>query len=192
MINKPTIEESIEKWKPIFGYEGMYEVSNLGRVRSLDRYINIDSCKGGNQYQKGFISPMKTIFRKGVVLKDRYYNNYSSIQLSRKSYKVHRLVAECFIKNPFNKPHVNHIDNNPRNNKVDNLEWVTRSENIQHAVKQNRMTNGENIWQSKLTENDIKKIRKSKLPIKELVKIYNVNRRQIYRIKSKIQWKHVI
>lgn len=181
-----------EVWKPIVGYEGLYEVSDMGRVRSLDRKIKIESYKGGNQHQKRFEVSYKIIFRKGVILKDRYQKNYSSVQLCGKSFKVHRLVASTFIPNPLNKLEVNHIDNNPGNNNISNLEWVTRSENIQHAVRQNRMINGERNWQAKLTEDDVRKIRKSILPTKELVKIYNVHRRQIYRIKRRLQWKHII
>lgn len=181
----------VEEWRPIIGYKGSYEVSDYGRVKSLDRYIQIQAYSGGNQYQKQFNSSAKTVFRKGRVLKPKDYKGYKSVDLSGKPCKVHRLVAQAFIPNPKNKPNINHIDNNPSNNNSSNLEWCTQKENMQHAVKQNRMINGERISTSKLSEDDVRKIRNSFLPTRELVKIYNVHRRHILRIKRSIQWKHI-
>ena len=103
----------MEIWRKIEGYEGLYEVSNLGQVRSFysgeakilkpwvdkDGYLTVTLYKNGKGYAK----------------------------------KVHRLVAVAFIPNIDNKPQVNHIDGNKQNNTVDNLEWVTSKENIQHA-----------------------------------------------------------
>lgn len=183
---------TIEEWRPVAGYEGSYEVSNMGRIKSLDRYITVQSHVGGNQYQKHFDAPAKTVFRKGRVLKPKDYRGYKSVNLGRKSFKVHRLVAQAFIPNPKNKPNINHIDNNPGNNVCFNLEWCTQKENMQHAVRQNRMINGEKVSTAKLSEGDIRKIRSSSLPTRELVKIYNVHRRHISRIKRNIQWKHII
>lgn len=104
-----------EIWKPVVGYEGYYEVSNLGNVRSLKR----KGYKNGNLRQGE-----KTTGYLIVVL-------YKDGKGTTKS--VHRLVAKAFIPNPKNKPQVNHIDSNRKNNKVENLEWVTRAENAQHA-----------------------------------------------------------
>lgn len=103
-----------EMWLPVPAYEGLYEVSNLGRVRSLPRFgtngkcVSVDLCRG---YQR------VNLWKNGV--------------LTHKL--VHRLVAEAFIPNPENKSQVNHIDGNKRNNNVCNLEWVTASENQIHA-----------------------------------------------------------
>lgn len=114
----------MEIWKPIEGYEGLYEVSNRGRVRSLDRYTT------GNRNR----------LLKGKVLKNRLNElSYCTVQLclngKPKSVRVHRLVAKAFIPNPDNKPFVNHIDGNPINNDVLNLEWCTQKENINHAYE---------------------------------------------------------
>ena len=112
-----------EKWKDIKGYEGIYQVSNYGNVRVLDRYV---------WNHNGFVK------RKGKILKpslNKY--GYKDVMLSkdnvRKKYRINRLVAEAFIENPENKEQVNHIDRNKTNNNVNNLEWVTRQENITHS-----------------------------------------------------------
>lgn len=112
-----------EIWKDIKGYEGLYQVSNLGRVKSLPRITN---SKGYNQLRK------EHILRPGLSGK---YRNYPMVTFSDgKKYKVHRLVAESFIPNPYNLPCVNHIDENTKNNCVSNLEWCTYSENSKKFV----------------------------------------------------------
>jgi len=107
--------------KPIAGYEGLYSVSDKGSV--------ISTPSDGK--------PRRTL--KHEVMK----RGYRRVSLSKngivKRCQVHRLVAEAFIPNPDNKPHINHIDNTPYNNRVENLEWCTQKENIQHAEKQGRM-----------------------------------------------------
>lgn len=112
-----------EEWRDIKGYEGLYQVSNLGRVRSLDRLVN---NKHGQRFLKGGI---KRVFDWGTGY--QYVNLHC--QQKRKSKSVHRLVAEAFVENVYNKPEVNHIDGNKHNNRADNLEWCTSSENELHA-----------------------------------------------------------
>ena len=123
-----------EVWKDIEGYEGMYQVSNLGRVRSLDRYV------------PAFCALSKTgeivnYFRKGVIIKQHIAgkSGYLYVRLSigdkAKGYSVHRLVAKAFIPNPDNLPEVNHIDEDHLNNQADNLEWVTHFQNEHHGTK---------------------------------------------------------
>lgn len=118
-----------EIWKPIKGYEGLYEVSNLGEVRGVYKKI---------PYRDGFRN------RQGKKLKQNNMKGYAQVKLQnknqRKLYLVHRLVAEAFIPNPDNLPEVNHIDGNKQNNRVDNLEWCTRKENMIHSVEKHIRT----------------------------------------------------
>ena len=104
-----------EIWKPVVGYLGFYEISNLGRVKSLKDNLGRD--------RELILKPQKR--------KDGYF----TIELKRSTKFLHRIVAEAFIPNPENKPQVNHKDSNRENNQTGNLEWVTASENILHGYK---------------------------------------------------------
>lgn len=120
-----------EIWKDVIGYEDLYQVSNLGRVKSLDKTIKVCRSKG-KEYQ---------LVVKGRILKSiPIKTGYSQVGLTDKNGKLkvcllHRLVAQAFIPNPENKPQVNHKDGNGRNNYLSNLEWCTISENGLHAYR---------------------------------------------------------
>jgi hypothetical protein len=111
-----------EYWKKIKGYEDSYEVSNLGRIKSLIRNPEI------------ILKPNKV---RGYLQVGLFNGN--SVQ---KKCLVHRLVAEAFLINPHRKPHVNHKDGNKANNLIDNLEWVTGQENMLHAYDSGLVKNG--------------------------------------------------
>lgn len=129
-----------EDWKPVKGYEGMYEVSNTGRVRSVTRFV-----RGGNQF-----GAVYKIARNGRELKPKKRrvhgeyeeNGHLRVSLSRngqtKKFFVHRLVAEAFIPNPNNFPIINHIDENPQNNNADNLEWCSYKYNSNYGTSRER------------------------------------------------------
>lgn len=112
-----------EEWKDIKNYEGLYQVSNLGKVKSLER------TKSNG---KGLVKIKERILTQNIT-NWGYYRVALYKNGTRKYYKVHRLVAEAFISNPNNKEQVNHIDGNKLNNNVDNLEWNTRIENMNHT-----------------------------------------------------------
>ena len=120
-----------EEWRDIKGYEGFYQVSNMGRVKSLERTV---AGRNGSK---------RTI--RGRILKPRSERNgYLQVALCNgsgkiKAFKVHRLVCEAFLENPENKPCVNHIDENKTNNTASNLEWCTVSENINHGTRNARI-----------------------------------------------------
>ena len=109
---RPPVSEA-EEWKDIEGWDGDYQISNLGRVKSFKKT------------------------KSGQILANQNSRRYQEIELNdsgkRKTFRVHRLVASAFIDNPSNKPEVNHIDGNKGNNKAENLEWVTAEENNKHA-----------------------------------------------------------
>lgn len=162
-----------EVWKPIKGHEGRYEISNFGRVRSLDMKVF-----NGRVYHD----------KPGRILKGSKFGNYSGVFLGRNSRGyIHRLVAETFLENPLNKKTVNHIDGNKNNNRADNLEWLTQEENNRHA-RQNGLNNmnGENNPSCKFSDDLVREIR-SKYDTglymqSELAEMYGVSRMQINRI----------
>ena len=115
-----------EIWKPISGYEGKYEVSSFGRVRSVD-------------HQRAVVPKDTVCTIKGRILKPaKTSSGYMGVTLCKDGRRitesVHRLVAMAFVPGYFDGAHVNHIDENKENNRADNLEWVTPTENNRHGL----------------------------------------------------------
>jgi hypothetical protein len=141
----------MEQWKPVKGYEGLYEVSNHGRVRSLDRREEMKN--GRKRFYKGkLLKPMKD--RRGYLYVDLKKDG------QRKLHRIHRLVAEAFLLNPDNLPVVNHRDGNKENNHYSNLEWCTSSQNNKHAYDMGLRVKGDKHPWAKLTQAEIDYIRK--------------------------------
>ena len=172
-----------EIWKDIKGYEGLYQISNYGNLKSLPKLIFI------NRYTK-----IK-------ILSDRIDGNgYKHVLLYKnkksKSFKIHKLVTDHFIENKNNKKEINHKDGNKLNNYFQNLEWCTHSENIKHSFRIGTSDNkGENHPRNKLTDKiviNIKKLYKTgKYSHKKIALIYNVHRSTISYVLNKKIWGHV-
>ena len=137
-----------EIWKDIPEYEGLYQVSNLGNVKSLNRYVK--TCGNATRFvEEKILTP--TIDNTGYYVVSLWKNNLHTRP------HIHRLVIEAFVPNLENKPQVNHIDGNKLNNCVDNLEWCTASENGIHAYKTGLNKSKRCVYQYDLDGNFIKK-----------------------------------
>jgi hypothetical protein len=135
----PTVDAVEVVWKPILGFEGLYEISNLGKVRN----------NKGETLKQGIKRTNCTCYKLVNLWKDgRYYKKY-----------VHRLIAEAFIPNPDNLPMVNHKDEDGTNNSIDNLEWCTREYNVNYGTAKERRA--KKIRGVKHTEEHNKKISES-------------------------------
>lgn len=174
-----------EIWKPIVGYEGLYEVSNLGRVRSIDRVIFVNNKK-------------RKLTGKLLELKCNR-GGYLICVLSNKktkSIRVHRVVAESFIPKIKGKLCINHLDNDRTNNNVSNLQWCTQKENIRYAYSQNRMDweriKGEKHPQSKLNISLVKEIRNKQGILKriDVARLYKIDPANVSSIWNRKTWKH--
>ena len=170
-----------EIWKDIKKYEGIYQVSNLGRIKSLERKV---------RHREGF-KLVKAKFLSLCYDKDKYLVIGLWKNGIRINYKVHRLVASEFILNDKNKPSINHKDCNKNNNLVDNLEWVTPKENKIHAKFMGLLPVGESNGASKLNRKDIINIRNDKRNNILISKDYDVTPKNIWYIKANKTWSHI-
>ena len=138
-----------EIWKSVVGYEGAYEVSNLGRVRSVTR-IRKAAC-GSTAVIRGI----------ELAIRENTTNRYLLVRLNKdgqcRHKLVHRLVAEAFIPNPNNLPQINHKDENPHNNRWDNLEWCDQYYNNHYGTAKERAakTRGYPVVQMDMDGNEI-------------------------------------
>jgi len=175
----------VEKWLPIPGYEGYYEVSDLGSIRSIDRRV-ID--------KSGRVQHVK---QRNLALQNN--NGYWACQLWKNNHMkrplVHVIVAQAFIGTNPDGLDVNHIDGNKKNNAVSNLEYCSRSENNFHACRIGLRKTGENHPWAKLSADQVKEIRllnkEQGLGCRKLSKIYGVAKETIISILNNSNWKNL-
>lgn len=167
-----------EVWKDISGFEGQYQVSNLGRVKSLYSKKNVPTLrKLSHNITTGYVMVSLMDMKQKMHLKS-----------------VHRLVAIAFMPNPMSKTDVNHINGIKTDNRLSNLEWNTRSENMFNGYKIGVIPKqiGEGNPRSKLLEVNILDIRASSLSNVELAKMYSVTSVTIKDVRKGKIWKHLL
>lgn len=163
------MNDKIEIWKSIPEYEGLYEISNLGRVKSLAREVIFSDGRRSNYKER--------------ILKYDDNRGYYVVKLSRasksKAFKIHRLVAQAFIPNEdLDKDCVNHINGDKKDNSIENLEWCTKAENTKHAFKTN-------LIERKLSKETVKRLRElysEGLSYVEIAKQLEIDYLMVYKI----------
>ena len=165
----------LEIWKDIVGYQGLYKISSLGRVNSYHR-------------------------NKEKILSATYSVGYLRVGLSKNGdceiKLLHRLLAMAFIPNPNNKPHINHINSVRDDNRLENIEWCTPKENVNHAIAKGRLNKkGEKCNLAKLKSNIVLEIREkyktTKTTYRKLGIKYNLHYTTIGLIVNNKRWKHI-
>jgi hypothetical protein len=179
----------MEIWKKIKKFNNEYEVSNLGNIRSVHGIV---TRSNGWKYTRESKQLKPSLNRSG------YLAGAVCIDKKITPYIIHRLVAEEFIPNPLNKLEVNHINGNKLDNRVENLEWMTRQENMTHAYENGlvRILKGSEIGTSILNEEQVKEIRSKFIPRVysrvKLAKEYNISEATIKDILYKRTWTHLL
>lgn len=166
----------MEIWKPIKGFEAQYEISNLGNLRSVDRIVK--------HYVEGFTRKYKGQPKKVRLGTDGYFRCTLKKDGNIFHFRVHRLVADAFIINNSTNVLVNHINGLKTDNRAENLEWCTSSQNNIHAVKLR-------LIKTKLKDNEALDIYNSKLSNRKLGIQYGINSTIVWRIKNKLAYKHL-
>jgi hypothetical protein len=175
----PACDFTQEEWRPVVGWEGWYSVSSFGRVRreKAGRTAHAGRVLAGYNYEK------RTYHR--ITL----YRDYEQRNLA-----VHRLVVEAFIGPIPDGKQVNHIDCNPRNNHLENLEIVTPKENIQHALINGLIRRGETHSNTDLTERDVLLIRllhSLSVDRHKVAAIFGISAQSVSQIVAGRRWKHI-
>ncbi len=176
---------SQEEWKDVSGYEGLYQISNKGRVKSLSRAV---------KYPDGSVH----IFKE-KMLKPGLSRGYYLVPLMKNkipsTVSIHRLIAKVFVSNPENKPQVNHKNGVKTDNRIENLEWVTNKENVQHAVDTGLKISvkGQDVGLSKLTDRIVLSIfnMKEECRLSEIAHLLNIPPQTVSDIIKGKTWNHI-
>jgi hypothetical protein len=176
-----------EEWRPVAGFEGAYEVSSLGRVRSLDRWIDFGNGRGRNA--PGRVLRQSWSGRKG--------NRYCKVALSRgrgQTRTVHVLVAEAWH-GPCPRGYwCRHLNGERTDNRPANLAWGTPAENGADTERHGMSTKGERNPMSKLTTDDVREIRRLRadgMLLREVGTLFGIGEAQVCRIAKRVEWSHV-
>lgn len=170
----------IEEWRPVFGYEGIYEVSSLGQIK------RVKPVKGGG------VGMVQSTMNKALgYLTVRLYDGTG--QEGRKTLYVHRLVATSFIGPCPLGMVVNHKDFDRSNNRPDNLEYVTQHGNVHHSVKAGRFHRGEKSYIAKLTDDQVSAMRSMRpgTPYRAIAAAFGVSYNTAYSAINGQTWKHL-
>ena len=174
-----------EEWKPVVGFEGFYEVSNHGRVKSIVRMSRTNSIHSGLRRMGGIIRKL---------LKDT--NGYQHVAITalgvRRLAMVHHLVLDAFVGTRPEGMECCHNNSNPSDNHLSNLRWDTHYNNNQDRKNRGMYLVGSKHHQAKLTKQDVLFIRNSDMTGVVLAKMHNIGRTQVSRIKRGESWKHLL
>ena len=166
----------MEEWKPIKELDGAYEASSLGNIRNAKTKRQKSIVFDGYYWKFGF----------DYVFEGKRHMGW---------YRVHKAVAETFIPNPQNKETVNHKDGNHGNNAVENLEWATAKEQSDHAAKVLKRNCGENAYQTRLKNSDVKEMRRlyeeEGKSVREIADLYKITVPNARRIVKYERWRNI-
>lgn len=172
-----------EEWKPIAGYDGLYEISNKGNVMARERLVTFLGRWGWQT----------TKFDRRMMKISRTNGGYCYVSLSKNSnprkYLIHRLVMSAFVGD--SDLQVNHKDGDKNNNCIDNLEYCTSQQNLLHCTRGLKKKIGEGSGTSKLKANDINAIRNDRRLLKEIANDYGVTPQAIWLVKARKNWAHI-
>lgn len=169
-----------EEWAWVSGHEGAYEVSNLGNVKSVERFVTDENGKTRHYMGR-------------TLSKSNDSEGYPTVSVSGEKVRVHRLVADAFCKRPSGKDFVNHIDGNKQNNSAVNLEWVTSSENNAHAYANGLKPRPfGNRHRALFTDEQVRSIRSDKRNVMDIACEYGVTGTAIRNIQRFKTYKEVV
>lgn len=172
----------MEEWRDVAGYEGFYQVSNEGRVRSMVRLMPAAISKG--------VRKVKNMLKFGSNKQGRLQVTLSKGGMVKR-FQVHTLVLTAFDRPCPAGYECLHFDNDYTNNRIGNIKWGTHRENMRDKARHGTQARGENHHSSVLTEDDVRAIRGDKRPSREVAKDYRVSQVCVVFIRNRKTWKHV-